>query len=591
MDFWITILFKKYKYLHTSNNFKCIYFYQKSIPFIITIILNLASLSFAQLSPGDLHKSHSHLEGIENCTTCHERGKKLSSDNCLSCHTLLKEQIAKNKGLHSNKEFSQCETCHVDHLGRNYEMVFWEEGKENFNHAKTSYKLEGKHKELKCAKCHNAENIVNPKKLKDKKKDLNRTFLGLNDKCLSCHNDEHRGQLKNDCLSCHTMKGWKPAPGFDHNKTKYRLTGKHKNVKCAKCHKTVVDNKFTDDNSFIKFSPLTFASCKNCHKDVHKNKFGPNCTKCHKTSGWADYSQKNFNHNKTKYPLKGLHLKLKCEKCHKPGKPLKIKKYKQCSNCHFDTHRNQFADRVKKGACEECHTVNGFLPSSFTTDMHTECDYPLEGSHLAVPCFACHKKITFSSRRVKTTQFKFKSTRCIACHEDVHKGQTQNVSQKKSIPVGKDGCEFCHKVDSWSDISFNHDGTKFPLKGQHEKTNCISCHKKDGKVVDSWAFTDIGSTCSSCHKDQHQGQFASRSGEIDCAKCHTSTDWFAEKFNHEKDTRFSLKGGHQFVSCNACHKTETKNGMKFVRYKPLEKKCESCHLEKNIKSQNQKGRI
>lgn len=250
-------------------------------------------------------------------------------------------------------------------------------------------------------------------------------------------------------------------------------------------------------------------------------------------------------------------------------------------DCHFDTHRGQFAGRAQKGACEECHSVAGFSPSSFTIKEHAECDYPLDGSHLAVPCLACHKKITFSTRRVETTQFKFNSMRCVSCHEDVHKGQTQRVSQKKSIPIGKDNCEFCHQVQSWSSISFNHDGTGFPLSGQHKITDCVFCHRKEGQVVDLWEFRDVGTACSSCHNDQHQGQFASRSGETDCAQCHTSTDWFAEKFDHEKGSKFSLKGAHQFVACKACHKAETKNGTKFVKYKPLEKKCESCHLGKS----------
>ena len=223
---------------------------------IFFVILNLASLSFAQLSPGDLHKSHAHLEGLENCTSCHERGKKLNPNNCLSCHTILKEQISKKRGLHSNNDFKQCETCHVDHLGRDYAMVYWDGKKENFDHNKTGYKLEGKHQGLKCAKCHNAENIADPQKFKAKKKDLRKTFLGLENKCLSCHKDEHRGQIENDCLSCHNMKGWKPAPGFDHNLTKYKLTGKHRNVKCEKCHKTITDNKFVNDKSYLKFSPL-----------------------------------------------------------------------------------------------------------------------------------------------------------------------------------------------------------------------------------------------------------------------------------------------------------------------------------------------
>ncbi len=549
----------------------------------MAIFFNFVSIAFAQLSPGDLHKSHAHLEGVENCTKCHERGKKLNPKNCLTCHTILKERIENKKGLHANKEFRQCETCHIDHHGRDYDLIFWDGKKDDFDHSKTGFEHEGKHKELKCAKCHNPENIANPQKLKDKKKDLKRTFLGLDKKCLSCHNDEHRGQVDNKCLSCHNMQGWKPAPGFDHGKTKFKLTGKHQKVKCESCHKPVTDNKFSDDKSFLKFSGLKFNSCNSCHKDVHNTKFGANCATCHNTSGWQNYSRKNFNHEKTKFPLKGLHKNVECEKCHKLGKPLKIKKFSSCNNCHSDEHKGQFLGRAQKGACEECHTVKGFVPSTFTTKMHAKCDYPLQGSHLAVPCFACHKKIAFSSRGTKTTQFTFKSTQCATCHDDVHKGQTKSISQVKALPAGKDMCQVCHQVESWSKINFDHDATQFVLTGGHKNTDCASCHKKEGKWAAFWAFKDLDSNCISCHKDQHQGQFKTRDDKIDCAKCHSPVDWFAEKFDHEKNTKFSLKGAHQFVECKDCHKNETKSGMEFVRYKPLERKCESCHLEKKRK--------
>ena len=43
-------------------------------------------------------------------------------------------------------------------------------------------------------------------------------------------------------LTCHDMKAFKPASKFDHNKTEYKLTGKHIQVDCKECHKEVTKN-------------------------------------------------------------------------------------------------------------------------------------------------------------------------------------------------------------------------------------------------------------------------------------------------------------------------------------------------------------
>ena len=364
------------------------------------------SAAFAQLSPGDLHKSHAFLEGVGNCTKCHSQGKKLNSDNCLNCHSLLKERIDKGQGLHAKSEYKDCATCQVDHLGRDYDLIYWgKQGRDKFDHTKTGYKLEGAHAGLQCANCHTAKNIKSASLLNQKKKDLNHTYLGLATDCLNCHRDEHRGQLNNNCISCHTISKWKETK-FNHNKTKFVLTGRHKIVQCEKCHQQIKDNKYPDDATFLKFALQKFSVCQDCHADVHKNRFGSNCTKCHNTSGWSNYNANSFDHSKTSYPLTGKHAILRCDQCHKSNQPIKISRYKHCQDCHSDFHNGQFKNRVQKGACEECHTVQGFSPSKFTLEMHQECAYPLKGSHLAVPCLECHKTQT-SAVHSRYIPFKF----------------------------------------------------------------------------------------------------------------------------------------------------------------------------------------
>lgn len=535
---------------------------------------------FAQLSPGDLHKTHAHLEGLENCTRCHKKGEKLSADNCLICHTLLKNKIENGSGLHSNEKYRQCETCHIEHQGREFQLVYWKEGIENFNHGETGYNIEGKHKTLECKSCHNQENINNSKELIDKSKNLKRTFFGLEKECLNCHYDEHRDQLSIKCVSCHDQNKWIPASGFDHSKTNYQLTGKHKIIVCGKCHNTIIDNKFVKDKSYVIYKDLKYSNCSNCHKDVHNNKFDNNCSQCHNTSGWKNYTKKYFDHNNTDYPLTGLHKNLRCEQCHLPGQPIKIKLFTMCTHCHSEFHKAEFSKRERKGVCEECHSIRGFTPSTFTIQMHKQSNFPLEGSHLAVPCLACHTKVAKNSQN-KSFQFKFVSTNCENCHEDIHEGKTVQFSYQTADSKKESQCELCHSVSAWNEINFNHDKTKLPLRGSHKNVKCTQCHFKGKNNIKSWHFIGVDSQCINCHGDIHFRQFAKNNASTDCSLCHTETDWFAEKFDHEKNIRFRLKGAHKFVACEGCHKSEQKNGIQFIRYKPLDINCESCHSIKN----------
>ena len=121
-------------------------------------------------------------------------------------------------------------------------------------------------------------------------------------------------------------------------------------------------------------------------------------------------------------------------------------------------------------------------------------------------------------------------------------------------------------------VSFDHDKTEFPLVGRHQTTTCKQCHERDLIVLGS----AVSTRCSTCHDDIHVGQFA-KSGGVDCARGHTSDQWKAKLFVHDRDSRFALDGAHEGVSCDQCHKQESGTGGTFVRYKPMEPQCATCH--------------
>lgn len=86
-------------------------------------------------------------------------------------------------------------------------------------------------------------------------------------------------------------------------------------------------------------------------------------------------------------------------------------------------------------------------------------------------------------------------------------------------------------------------------------------------------FKAAPTKCEQCHEDIHGGQFAGASKITPCATCHNSFQWKPSLFDHERRTSFSLKGAHQNLSCEACHKNvQMVSGKSVLFYKPTPKK-------------------
>ena len=537
------------------------------------VVFSMAVPVFGQLSPGKLQRVHANLEGLKNCEKCHSAGQQIDDQKCLECHTMLADRIKAGKGLHANNEYSDCVTCHVEHMGEDADLVWWRDGQDKFDHSLAGYQLEGKHVGVQCRSCHRPDHMTDKAELVAKHKDVNRTFLGLSRDCVSCHRDEHRGQFSQDCGSCHNMTGWRTATRFDHNKTKFPLTGLHQKVDCSKCHRVVTDNKFRDDTSFVQFANVKYQLCSDCHQDVHKGRFKKTCDQCHTTAGWKQVAAGEFDHSKTRFPLLGKHNSLECKKCHLPGSSVAGLAFGRCLDCHADYHQGQFVAGSSVKDCEACHTVNSFKPSTFTVAMHQESKYRLEGSHLAVPCIACHTMTKLHG--TETMRFAFSSTRCLDCHKDPHKGQLDKY-------VSRNGCEFCHSVQSWRKVTYDHGKTKFALTGKHANVLCTKCHKPEGTGDQQrLQFTSLKTDCASCHEDVHKGQFAVAAAlnarATKCERCHTTTHWKPDLFDHNRDAKFKLVGAHRKVACTGCHKKISKGETTFIWFKPVDTACSSCH--------------
>ena len=148
--------------------------------------------------------------------------------------------------------------------------------------------------------------------------------------------------------------------------------------------------------------------------------------------------------------------------------------------------------------------------------------------------------------------------------------------------AGQQGCETCHEVSSWNESRFDHQTTSFALTGKHQTASCGECHITQSQQPDrALVFSSQNKTCSDCHVDPHQGQlthFGTDGQQRDCQTCHVTRDWFAEKFDHNRQSTFSLEGAHAQAECKACHPVETAGGTSMMRFKPVDSRCEACHL-------------
>jgi hypothetical protein len=494
--------------------------------------------------------------------------------HCQTCHREIRELVASRSGYHGKvvnhaKGDVDCARCHTEHYGLNFSIIRWPTSKDEFDHKTTGYALVGHHASLHCEQCHNPSHISPEARKKISMKDVSRTFEGLNQQCLTCHQDRHAGQLGTDCGRCHNESQWKPAALFDHSRAQYPLTGRHEQVPCAKCHQPMPDNA-----KVIRYKNLNFADCNGCHQDPHHGAFAARCESCHNTGNWKEVHVSNsFDHSKTKFPLAGKHAGLACQKCHKDANFKDPVAHDKCMDCHKDQHKGQFASRADHGECGACHKVEGFKPSTFTDANHDGTAFPIRGKHVGVPCAKCHTPAGLD------TNYHPASKACLDCHRDPHGAQFAG-------PPHANRCEDCHVVDGFEPSTFTltrHQTTTFALNGAHAATACHDCHKKGGPNLADRQYHFARHDCKTCHKDPHQDEFptplrTAAAGHDLCESCHELRSWHRLKpFDHVQ-TGFQLKGAHAVLACGDCHRRQQlAEGVAEIRFKGAPEVCAGCH--------------
>jgi len=467
-----------------------------------------------------------HADPPLTCDACHKAGNfHLAGATCVSCH-LDKFQSAKAPD-HVAGAFPQtCEFCH--------NTTAWQPAK--FDHSTTGFPLTGLHVSppLPCSSCHTNSNY-------------NITVTT----CVSCHlanftgakNPDHvAGGFAQTCEICHNTAGWSPAT-FDHSKSGFPLTGAHATTACALCH--------TNNNYNI-----TVTTCVSCHLDKYQSAKAPDhvaggfpqtCETCHNTTAWQPAA---FNHATTGWPLTGAHVATACALCH-TNNNYNIT-VTTCVSCHLDKYQSAKApDHVGGGfpqTCETCHNTAAWQPAAFN---HATTGWPLTGTHLTTACALCHTN----------NNYNITVTTCVSCHLAAYTGAKTPVDHT-GFPTT---CEQCHDTVLWTDATFNHATTGWPLTGTHATTACALCHTNNN-------YNITVTTCISCHQTDFNGATTPvpHTGfPTTCELCHNTVHWTDATFNHN-NTPFPLTGLHASVACALCHV----NG----NYTTLPLTCIGCHL-------------
>ncbi len=472
------------------------------------------------------------------CTQCHINSNyKLTNTACVSCH--LKDFQATTNPNHVQQGFAQtCESCH--------NTAAWQPAQ--FDHSKSGFPLTGAHATTPCAQCH-----------------VNNNYTITNTACVSCHQNDYNTAVSpvnhiqlgfpTTCQNCHDTVSWLNGK-FDHSTTGWALTGTHATTPCAQCH---INNNYS----------LTSANtvCVSCHLNDYNTAVSPvnhvqaafptTCDTCHDTVVWTDGK---FDHSTTGWALTGTHATTPCTQCHVNNN------YKltntACVSCHQTDYNNAVSpvNHVAAGfptTCDSCHDTVVWTDGKFN---HTTTGFALTGAHATLQCTQCHVN----------NNYKLSSTACVTCHQtDYNNARTPVDHVTLGFPTA---CDMCHDTVAWTDATFNHNNTPFPLTGAHTTVPCANCHVNNN-------YTTVPTDCYSCHKADYQGttnpNHTAAGFPTTCQTCHTTTSWAGATFNH---TWFPTNHGNAQGVCSTCH-TNSSNYAVFT--------CTNCHTQATTTQQHQ----
>ncbi len=335
---------------------------------------------------------------LPSCTSCHQQNTFTGlSPECYSCHKANYDATKDPNHIASGFPIT-CNVCHS--------IYGWEPAK--FDHNNTQFPLTGKHINVSCNDCHKTGYTSTPQD------------------CYSCHQKDYQSaqdpnhiqqNFPTDCQQCHTTSGWEGAT-FNHNLSKFPLTGAHIQVNCSDCHSSGYSGISTE--------------CVSCHQSNYQQSTNPNhtalslptnCESCHTTNpGWTPAT---FTIHNNYYPLVGAHTQINnCYDCHKGN-------YNTTPNTCYGCHASDYVSASNpphqlqnfSQDCTACHNMNGWSGATFDHNF-----YPTGTKHTKVSCNECHSLSAYQPQ-------------CLSCH--------LNDFLDKHRQGDRTDCWNCHTTRNW----------------------------------------------------------------------------------------------------------------------------------------------
>ena len=364
---------------------------------------------------------------IKDCAQCHTNGNysNLSKD-CVSCH--LANYNATTDPNHTQANIpTTCSDCHSTLPG-------WKPASFQIHDAQYFPVYSGKHAGTwsSCATCHNTQGSY-------------KTFT-----CIDCHDhnqtdmdSKHNGvggytYASIPCYECHPTGT--VAGAFNHNNSKFPLTGAHVTTPCAQCHTNGFSGTPTD--------------CFACHQPAYAQSTNPNhisinipntCADCHTTApGWKPAT---FAMHSNYYVLQGAHTSLSCDACHN-GNYTNIPN--TCVGCHLTDYNNTTNPNHAAAGfptdCASCHTQVAWAPSTFNHDgqyfpiysghhqgrwtLCSDC-HPNASNFQVFTCTtSCHPQSSMDNAHQGISGYSYNSNACYNCHPTGSTGGNRPVVPK-----------------------------------------------------------------------------------------------------------------------------------------------------------------
>lgn len=252
-----------------------------------------------------------------------------------------------------------------------------------------------------------------------------------------------------DCNACHTEASWATfgtgaGGGFDHSRTGFPLSGRHRQAGCADCHAAGTQISRT---------------CASCHRDPHQRRLGEDCSECHSALSFqvGDALQK---HRATRLPLTGMHALLDCTECHRRSTEPRFSSVPaNCYACHAEEYRRSDIHPLHTGVtgdpsqpafptdCAQCHRATGWSPAvvdpnqlraalaqqALMAPPSHDLVFPIaRGPHRGAACGDCH----LDTRRPELA-------RCTGCHAHSPVKLMQQ-HDSKAVDARARACLGCH---------------------------------------------------------------------------------------------------------------------------------------------------